>query len=58
MDIQQQNEALEQLLKKLEAGEMTEAEELQLLREINFSYDVINKFLEELKIAKLKSEIQ
>lgn len=52
------NEVLEQLVKKLESGELTEAEELALLKEINFSYDVVNKFLEELKIEQLKAEIK
>lgn len=53
-----QNEAIEQLIKKIEGGELTEAEELQVLKEINFSYDVLNKFLEEIKMEQLKANIK
>lgn len=54
----QQNEALEVLIKKLENGELTQEQELEFLKELNFSYDVLNKFLEELKIAKLSAEMK
>lgn len=53
-----QPQDLEALIAKAQNGELSEAEELQLLKDINFSYTVINKFLEELKIEQLKSEIQ
>lgn len=54
----QQSEAIDQLIKKLENGELNEEQELELLKELNFSYDVMNKFLEELKIAKLSAEMK
>jgi hypothetical protein len=49
---------LQALMAKAENRELSEQEELQLLREIDFSYDVLIKFLEELKMEQLKSEIQ
>ncbi len=49
---------LEARIAKLQAGELNEAEEMELLKDIDFSYDVMNKFLELLKIEQLKSELQ
>jgi hypothetical protein len=51
-------EVLELLAKKAEAGEFTEAESLKLLREINISYEVLNKFLEEIRIEQLKAKLK
>ncbi|WP_291122305.1 hypothetical protein [Flavobacterium sp. UBA6046] len=53
-----QTQAIDDLIKKLENGELTEEQELALLKELNFSYDVLNKFLEQVKIEQLKAEIQ
>lgn len=52
-----QPQELEALIAKAQNGELTQEEEIQLLKEMNLSYDVLNKFLENLKIEQLKSEI-
>jgi Asp-tRNA(Asn)/Glu-tRNA(Gln) amidotransferase B subunit len=51
-------EELEAMVAKLQNGELTEDEQVQLLKEMNMSTDAINKFLEETKIEQLKSELQ
>jgi len=50
-------EELQDQITKLQNGELSEAQEIELLKEISFSYDVLNKFLEELKMEQLKSEM-
>jgi hypothetical protein len=57
MDIKQKEE-IEFLIKKVENGELSEEEELTLLKGLDFSYDVLNKFLEEIKIAKLSADLK
>lgn len=52
------NEVLEKLVKSLEKGDLSPSEELFLLKEINFSYDVLNKFLEELRAQQIESELK
>ncbi len=54
----QSKEDLENLIEKINKGELSEQEELSLLKEINFSYDVLNKFLEEVKVEKLNIDLK
>ena len=54
----QSKEDLDKLIEKINNGESSEQEELALLKELNFSYDVLNKFLEELKVAKLSADLK
>jgi len=53
-----QTQDLATMIAKAENGELSETEQLELLRDISFSQDAIIKFLEELKIEQLKAEIQ
>ena len=51
-------EEVESLVKRIESGELSEDEELSLLRELDFSYDVMDKYLEEIKVVKLSEELK
>lgn len=53
----QSREELDKLIEKINNGELSEQDELVFLKELNFSYDVLNKFLEELKVAKLSADL-
>ncbi len=56
--MEQDNEKLESLLKRIENGEISEEEKLSILKELNFSYDVLNTLLDEIKVAKLTNDIK
>ena len=56
--MEQNNEKLESLLKRIENGEIGEEEKLSILKELNFSYDVLNTLLDEIKVAKLTNDIK
>ncbi|MBY0328631.1 hypothetical protein K2Q02_00840 [Patescibacteria group bacterium] len=42
---------LDELIEKVQMGEATEAEELELLQEISFSYDILKKYLKNIRDA-------
>jgi hypothetical protein len=58
MDTTEQQKAIDELVAKLKNGELSQEQELALLKELNFSYDILNKFLEKIKMEQLKAEIQ
>ena len=53
-----EKETTELLIKRIENGEISEEEKLSILKELNFSYDVLNTFLDEIKVAKLTNDIK
>ena len=53
-----QPQDLQALIAKAEKGELSEQEQLELLKKINISQKAINEFLEELKIEQLTAEIK
>lgn len=56
--MEQDNESLGSMLNRLKNSELSQKEELALLKELNFSYDVLNMLLEEIKVAKLSNDIK
>ncbi len=42
---------MDELIEKVQTGEATEAEEIELLQEISFSYDILKKYLKNIKDA-------
>ena len=52
-----QPQDLQALVAKVQSGQSTEEEELELIKAINVSFEALTKRLEEMKIEKLKGEI-
>lgn len=48
-------EHMDELIEKVQTGEATEAEEIELLQEISFSYDILKKYLDRIKAELLKA---
>jgi len=48
---------MDEIIEKIQTGEATDAEQIELLQELSFSYDVLKKYLEAIKIELLKAQI-
>lgn len=47
---------MDELIEKVQYGEATESEEVELLQEIAFSYNVMKKYLDRIKEEFLKAQ--